>query len=159
MNVQRRQSPTCVLPYPGERDPEVSSWGLLPRSRAVQANLSPRCPAWDLGSSSWSSSAGLRGEQSPEATNQGFAWLGARLRGWDVLLSDTRRWHIALRTGWMSLWCWRGVTQSAAAPCRNAELRGGRWCCSSQWGEVRRGFHTAKWEKWYLVVLSVFPPS
>lgn len=63
MNVQRRQSPTCGLPYPGERDPELSSWGLLTRSRAVQANLS-------LGAQpgTWNSSAGLWGEQTPEAT-------------------------------------------------------------------------------------------
>lgn len=147
MNLQRRQSPTCGLPYPGERDPELSSWGLLLRSRAVQANLS-------LGAQpgTWSSSAGLWGEQTPEAT----AGSKAEGLGCVALRYEEEAHRSAQRVHY--LWCWRGLVQGTAAPCWNTELQGGR-CCSSRSGEVRLGFHTAKWEKWYLVVLSAFPPS
>lgn len=68
--------------------------------------------------------------------------------------SAGRQRLVALLSGWLQ-WCSSGeaVPRAHHHPRGCAELEGGRWCCSSQQGEVGLGLHTAEREMWYLVVV------
>lgn len=112
-----RQRPTCVLPCPGEREPELSSAarvsfhaaGLGRQTRPLVPSLEP-----GLAARSCSGSAGLPGEQVSRDRDTGSAWLETWLRCWDAQLSDRSCemwWLIALLTGWLP---WRSSGEAVS---------------------------------------------
>lgn len=84
MNVETKPHLRPSVPWGEGCGAQLSSWGLLPHSRAGEADPSPRCPAWSLASLL---PALLLGEQVSRDREAGSAWLETWLRRWAARLS------------------------------------------------------------------------